>query len=221
MKYQFELIRSLKDPETKFYQLNIAEVVPFPIKHVAILISIGMVISIIRSFHGLDTAVFSQQLTFYSVSELELIKLLVGIGSILEALFSPIIYLLFASFCFSIFLDDVSFRQSFIVSTVSLFIFILGDIALLPFELWLGIDAITSPFALGVIASSLTSNTYVSHLFSGVSVFYIWALIIQVYAFSKLAFNKVRFIILLALTIHLVFLFFSVLKTYLAIYLVL
>jgi hypothetical protein len=221
MTFRLELWKSLQDPESKFYQLKIAEVIPINLRKVALLVFASIVTAIIRAVFALDTVDFSHLMTEYSASEFEFIKALIGFGGIIEAFVSPIIYLIFVSFCFSIFLDNVSFRQAFAVSTISLLVFIIGDLALLPFEIWFGVNSNTSPFALGVITTVWTADEYLSHLFGGISIFLIWSIIIQVYAYSVLSKNRKFFIILLTVTIHLLLILFSVLQTFLEIYLAL
>ncbi|WP_227937091.1 hypothetical protein [Alkalihalobacillus deserti] len=221
MTFQLELAKSLKDPYSKFYQLKIAEVIPIHYGKIALLIFVSVLIALIRSFFGLDTASISHQIAEYSMSEFEWMKVLIGLGGLLDGFLSPLVYLFFTSFCFWAFLDEVSFRQSFVVITVSLFIFTIEKVALLPFELWLGIQSSSSPFALGVIVSTLTENDYLINFFGGISLFWIGAIIIQAYAYSVLATNRKRFIVLLTVAIHVLILLVAVLKTFIGIYLTL
>lgn len=221
MTFRLELAKSLKDPYSKFYQLKMAEVVPFPFRQIGSLLFISVFVALIRSFFGLDTASLSHQLVDYSLSEFELMKVMIGVGSLVDALISPLVYLIFTSFCFWAFLDDVSFRQSIVVSCVSLFILIMGKVAFLPFELWLGLQSISSPFALGVLATTFTENLYFIHFIGGVSLFLIGAIFLQVYAYSVIASNRKRFIILMTVLIHIFIPLVAVFKTFLGIYLTL
>ncbi|MFC0561011.1 hypothetical protein [Halalkalibacter alkalisediminis] len=221
MTFRFELIKSLKDPYSKFYQLKISEGVPFPFRKIALLVGVSLLIALIRLFFALDTANISALITEYSASEFELMKVMIGLGGLADAALSPIVYVFFTSLILWAFLDEVSFRQTLVVSTVSLFILIIGKAALLPFELSLGIPAVASPFALGVAASKLTENDYFIHFFGGISIFWVAAIVIQIYAYSILAMNRKRFIVVLTVSIHFLILLVAVLKTFLGIYLTL
>ncbi|MFC0469196.1 hypothetical protein ACFFHM_01165 [Halalkalibacter kiskunsagensis] len=215
MTFRLELYRSLKDPDTKFHQLKIAEVVPISLGKISFILFLSLIVSCIQAYFALSTASLSHLIADYSASEFELAKLLIGFGGIIDAIVSPLTYLLFTSVWFWIFLDNVRFRQSFVVNTISVFIFTIGKVILLPFEIWLGVNSVTSPFALGVVTHLFTMKEYLIYFFGHLSVFLLWSIIIQIYAFQRLATNRKVIIVLVTVSVHLIIILFAVFLQYL------
>ncbi|GAE27212.1 hypothetical protein JCM9140_3340 [Halalkalibacter wakoensis JCM 9140] len=216
MTYQLQLIRSLVDPATKVDQLRFSEVIPIHLKKILLIFILSMFLAVVRGYYGLNTAGISHLISSYSVSQFEMAKLIVAIGGLIESLFSPAIYMILISLSFWAFLDEVRYRQALVVSTISVFILIVGEVFLLPFELLLGITAYTSPFALGILSHFITDNLYVIHFFSQISLFLVAAIAFQIYSFSKISSNGKGFIFLLTLCAHVLLILFAVFLLYLA-----
>ncbi|MDT8858856.1 hypothetical protein N0O92_01350 [Alkalihalobacillus sp. MEB130] len=216
MKYHLELVRSLVEPDRKVDQLTIAEEIPLSLWKVACILFLSLLISIIHAYYGLHTFGITHLLTNYTESQFELAKLMIGLGGVVDAIFSPLTYLLFTSIWFWVFLDHTHYRQTFVISTISIFILTLGKVALLPFELWLGVQSATSPFSLGILAHLFTTNEYYIHFFGHISLFLLWTIAFQIYAFSKIAFTKKSFIILLAILVHIIMILASIFLVFLS-----
>ncbi|KHF39571.1 hypothetical protein [Halalkalibacter okhensis] len=216
MRYHLELVRSLVEPDTKVDQLTIAEEIPLHTGKVIGIFLLSLAVSLVQAYYGLHTSGISHALTTYTTSQFELAKLMIGLGGALDALLSPLTYLLFTSAWFWVFLDETHYRQAFVVSVISMFILTVGNVALLPFELWLGVQAATSPFALGVIAHLFTTNEYYIHFFGQISIFLLWAIFYQIYAFSRIAFTKKWFLILITVLVHLIMMLTSVFLIFLS-----
>ncbi|WP_332695499.1 hypothetical protein [Halalkalibacter lacteus] len=214
MTFRLELCRSLKDPDTKFDQLQIAEVVPLNLGKITFILFLSLIVSCIQAYFALNTEGLSHLIADYSTNEFELAKFLIGFGGILDAIVSPLTYLLFTSLWFWVFLDEVHFRQAFVVNTISIFIFTIGKMMLLPFEIWLGVNSVTSPFALGVVAHLFTINEYLIYFFGHISIFLLWTMIIQIYAFSRLATNRKVVIVLVTVSVHVLIILFTVFLQY-------
>ncbi|MCL7746795.1 hypothetical protein [Halalkalibacter alkaliphilus] len=216
MRYHLELVRSLVEPDTKVDQLSIAEEIPLNLGKVAFILFLGLSVSIVQAYYGLHTSGISHVITNYTASQFELAKLMIGLGGVIDALVSPLAYLMFTSVWFWVFLDETHYRQAFVVSTISIFILTIGNIALLPFEVWLGVQSATSPFALGVLAHLWTTNEYYIHFFGQISLFFIAAMFYQIYAFSKIAYTRKWFLIVITVLVHLIMIVTSVFLLFLS-----
>ncbi len=195
--------------------------IAIPIKKIVLVLLLGMVIALIRAFMGLDTARLSPLISNVEASEFEFMKLLIALGSLLEAFFIPLLFLTFTSFIYTILFDEVTFRHALIVSTVSLFIFQLGKLAMLPIEIWFGLDSTSSPFAFGLIANVLGASDFYIEIGSHFSLFLFWSIILHIYAFSQITTERKFFIVLISIAVHLLVIVFSILKTFFSVYITL
>lgn len=183
MIYRVQLFRGLKDPYIIGHQLSKAEKMEGTWKYTIILTFASFLIYSISAYLGIGSEQLSNQIYQLTSSEFEATKLLFAIGQVLIGVLGTILYIFFPALVFWVCSD------TYFIKLVNIQLFITSIILLekaisISFHYYLGVDPVSLPYSLGVIAQYLTDYRYITLFFAQVTMFQIWAIVLQ-YTYVK------------------------------------
>lgn len=187
--FQVRLFKGLKEPYQTAEYLGKAESLTGVWKKLFLLLLVTFLLSFITSFLGIGNDILSSELNERSTTEFEAIKSLFAVGHIIWALIEALFILLIPSLFFWA-ISDLEWRKFIVVQQEVLTIFLLEKVFFLPFAIFLGLTSdISNPFAFGIIGQHLTDQTFILLILSKISIFTIWAIILQ-YKYIKVLAGK-------------------------------
>jgi hypothetical protein len=204
MVYKSNPLKEIFQPKIAFAQLREAE----RLKHVAIvaflLLFFHVILSLLRGYFGMDGEELTKYLDQYTGEQFAFLQLLFALGHVLGGICVPLFFLFISSIIFYLFFD-IHFLKLFTIQLAILSIFLLEDMILFPFQLFLGIKNLFSPFSLGVWGPYITKHTFIWALLRTVSVFSIWAISIQIIALRSLTEKPVQRVAMIVIAVYLFF----------------
>lgn len=194
MIYRVQLFRGLKEPYIIGHQLTKAEKIEGTWKYTIILTFVSLLIYSISAYLGIGSENLSKQIYELTTSEYEAIKLLFAVGQVIIGVIGTIIFIFFPALVFWLFSDNDYIKLvniQLIITTVHL----LEKAISIPFHYYLGLDQVSLPFSLGVIAQYVTDYRFIILFLAQISIFQIWILILQ-YTYVKAIMNRNNKIVL-------------------------
>jgi hypothetical protein len=178
MIYRVQLFRGLKDPYIIGYQLTKAEKMEGTWKYTIILTFASFLIYSISAYLGLGSEQLSNQIDQLTSSEFEATKLLFALGQVLIGVLGTVLFIFFPALVFWLFSD------TYFIKLVNIQLFITTIILLekaigIPFHYYLGLDPVSLPYSMGVIAQYLTDYRYITLFLAQITLFQIWAIVLQ------------------------------------------
>ncbi|PLR94477.1 hypothetical protein [Bacillus sp. T33-2] len=179
MMFRSHLIRGLSHPDIYSYQLKKAEEAEGVWKRAVLLILASGLIFGLSAYFGIGSEYLSRKLTELSGSEFEMHKVLYVIGQLLWGLFyGAAIIFLPALFFWT--LSDLELKKLIVVQLLVLLILLAEKLIMIPVNLALGLPDESSPFSLGVLAQTFTSNGFIVSFLASITIFKAWAIWIQI-----------------------------------------
>ncbi|WP_232223870.1 hypothetical protein [Anoxybacteroides tepidamans] len=204
MVYKSNPLKEIFQPKIAFAQLREAE----RLKNVAvvalILLFFNVVLSLLRGYFGIDAEDLTKHLDRYTDEQFAFLQLLFVLGHVFGGICIPLLFLFVSSIIFYL-LFDICFVKLLTIQLAILFIFLLEDIILFPFQLFLGVKNLFSPFSLGVWGPYITKHTFIWALLRTVSVFSIWAIAVQIIALRSLTEKPVQRVAMIVIAVYLFF----------------
>jgi len=189
--YHIRLFRGVREPYVQAQQLVKAEKMGgFWLKAI-LLIVMTFLVAALTSYFGIGNEIMSKELHTRSNTEFEAIKLLFAGGQILWSLLQAIIILIIRSLFFWA-LSDIEWKKYITIQFYVLTILLIGKIITIPFTIFIGLPDISNPFSLGVIGQYLTSHDLILQFLSGITIFNIWAMVLQ-YKYVRVLSERSRF----------------------------
>ncbi|HZG72463.1 MAG TPA: hypothetical protein VEY51_13080 [Chondromyces sp.] len=208
MIYRAQPIKGLLRSEEYFSSLKEAEAIKGLWNQFFLLTVISLVISTLSGYWGLGTESISKTLPSVSVNMFEWEKMYFTTGQAVWGVLYPFVILFIPSLLYWTFLE-VNFQKAAVLQASILFIFLLEKLIILPLGLLFGMDQMSSPFSLGVAAQYLTSNELVIRFFSSLSLFHLWAFLLQYKVLKELSTKRRKSIFIFLLILAIVYCFFS------------
>lgn len=189
MIYQVRLVKGLLAPERSRYDLHNAEEVTSLKGKLVLLYVLSVLVFGLYGFLGIGSESFSKELLDLGAQEFEMGKLLILVGNLLAGIVYPSVYLfLIALFLWVI--TDIEYPKLLIVQMIVFILQLAEKIVLAPFFVFLHLNYDSNPFSLGVISQYFTSNEYVIHFFSEVTIFQLLVIGLQYYYLKKFTERK-------------------------------
>ena len=148
-------------------------------------------------FLGIGSESFSKELLKLGTSEFEMGKVLILVGNLVAGIVYPTVYM-FLIALFLWVLTDIEYLKLLIVQMIVFTLQLVEKILLVPFFVFLHLNYDANPFSLGVISQYFTSNEYVIHFFSEVTIFQVLIIAIQYYYLHKFT-ERNKYMVLLAI----------------------
>lgn len=213
MFYQVRIWKGLTTPYVSAHQLNKAEKYDGVWKWTTIFLLITLALSGISAFLGIGSGQLSKLIYETSPSEFQAAKGLFAVGQILQSLLVTVILIFFSALVFWVF-TDIEYRKLMVVQLFVICIHLIEKLIAIPLHFYFGLDNISSPFSLGVIAQYLTDYEILINFLGEISLFSIWTMILQ-YKFLRIITEvSNRRLYILIISINLFFWIFSALFTY-------
>lgn len=213
MFFQIRLWKGLTTPYVTAHQLHKAESYTGIWKRTTILLVIALILSSISAYFGIGNEQMSKLIYQLSTSEFESLKGLFAIGQVLQYVLVTAILIFLPALIFWIF-TDIEYRKLVVIQLYVVTIFLFEKIIAIPMQLYFGLDYASSPFSLGVIGQYVSEHELVHNFFGEISLFAIWAILIQ-YTYLKVVTEKSkRILLLLILSINLLIWIFTALFSF-------
>ncbi|MFJ7832494.1 hypothetical protein ACIQXU_20095 [Peribacillus sp. NPDC097284] len=180
MIYQVRLLKGIFEPQRSRYQLQNAEAVTRLFWKLIGLYFLSVLVFSVSGYFGIGSESFSKNITKMDVSEFETGKLLIVIGNMIAGLFYPSIYIFLASLFFWVVLD-IPYIKTVIVQMITLSLYLLEKVLLIPLFVLMDIGHDANPFSLGVISQYFIRSDYFIHFFSEITIFQILIISLQYY----------------------------------------
>jgi hypothetical protein len=215
MMFRIRLFRGLRHPNYFMYELKTTESVGRVWGLALLLILISGFVFGMSGFFGIGSEYLSKRFLSLTPEEFQLQKALFITGQTLWGLLYGSMILYLSSFWFWS-MTDTELNRFVVMQLLVLIILLLEKGILIPVSLLLGIPEISSPFSLGPIAQTLTSNSFAIHFFAGISLFKVWAMAIQYLYVRALTENSRGKVLALVLGLNLLYwllsAFFSIIQ---------
>ncbi len=195
MTYQVKLVKGLLAPERNRYHLQKAEAVTHLKRKLILLYLFSILVFGLYGFLGIGSESFSKELLKLGTSEFEMGKLFILAGNLVAGIVYPSVYLFLISLFLWV-LTDINYLKLLIVQMIVFILQLIEKVLLLPFFAFMHLNYDANPFSLGIISQYFTSNEYVIHLFSEISLFQVLVIAIQYYYLHKFT-EKNKYMVLL------------------------
>jgi hypothetical protein len=177
--FDVRLFRGIRDPHMTAQELGKAEGIAGFWKKMMLLFLVTIFIAAIFSLFGIGNEILSKELNHLSNTEFEASKSLFAIGQIVRVLIEALLILTIPSLFFWA-VSDKEWKKFIVVQQIVLLLFIVEKIVLLPFAIYLGLATdISNPFSLAIIGQYLTNNEFILLCLAQISIFKIWAVVLQ------------------------------------------
>ncbi|RAK19899.1 hypothetical protein B0I26_10581 [Anoxybacillus vitaminiphilus] len=205
MIFRIQLWRGIFQPNFKFYQLRQAEKVNGLLWRLMILSIVSGLLSGLSVYAGLDTEMFTRLVEKKSMEAIEAMKLLFGVGSVLNGIISPIIIMYLSSLLIWTVLEDMKFYKIAAIQLYVVFIGVLEKTLEMVFRLMTGANSFSSPFGFGILAQLITDQPLLIHFMNEITIFGILGVIIQIIALKICSSFSLGKISILVIGIYLIF----------------
>lgn len=200
MMFRVRLFRGLRHPDYFTYELKTMESVGKLWPQVLTLILLSGLIAGISASFGIGSEYLSSNLVSGSSADVAMQMGLFVFGQALWGLFYGTVILFLSSLWFWS-MTDTDMNRFVVVQLMVLILLLIEKVLLIPVSLVLGVPEVSSPFSLGPIVQTFTSQTFLINFFASITVFKLWAMWIQ-YKYVRALTEKSR-VVTLALVIGL------------------
>ncbi|MDZ5471859.1 hypothetical protein SM124_08865 [Bacillus sp. 31A1R] len=213
MYYQVQLLRSLFQPFVYSYQLKQAERIEGIWGRTVLLMIITIIISSISAYFGIGNEILSNKIHELTPEQFEIMKVFFALGQVLNGIVITALYIFFPSLLIWLF-ADIEYKKLVIIQLLVVTILLFEKLIIIPLHLFLGIDQDSSPFSFGVMAQYITNYKLIIYFLSAITLFKIWAIVIQYKYLKSMSQKSPAFILVILLSINLLFWVFNALFSY-------
>ncbi len=183
MIYRVQLFRGLKDPYIIGHQLTKAEKMEGTWKYTIILTFVSFLLYSISAYLGIGNEGLSKQIYQLTSSEYEATKLLFAAGQVLIGVLGTLLFIFVPALVFWL-CSDSYFIKLVNIQLIVTTIILLEKAISIPFHFYLGLDAVSLPYSLGIIAQYITEYQYIILFLAQITFFQIWVITLQ-YTYVK------------------------------------
>ncbi len=213
MYYQVHIWKGLRTPYISAHQINKAEKLTGIWKWTTWLLVISLILSGIAAYFGIGNDALSKLIYDTTSSEFQTIKGLFAIGQVIQSTLATAILIFLPALIFWVF-TDIEYGKLVVVQLFVTAIFMIEKMITLPMQFYFGLDSASSPFALGVLTQYITDYQLIAHFFGEISLFSIWAMIIQYKYLRVITEKSPKLILLIIISIHLLIWIFTAVFSY-------
>lgn len=202
MFFQVNIWKGLRQPYMSAHQLHKAEEYNGIWKKTTLLLVISLILATISAYFGIGNEQLSKLIYETTITEFSATKALFAVGQIIQAIVVTAIIIFFPALIFWIF-TDIGYRKLVVMQLYVTSIFLIEKVITLPMQLYFGLNDASSPFSLGIIAQYVTDYELISNFFSEITLFAVWAIILQFKYLRIITDNSPRRILVLILATQL------------------
>lgn len=177
--YYVRLFKGLREPYITAQQLIKAETIGGYWKKLFLLLFITCLLAATTAYFGIGNELLAKELNSLSNTEFEATKSLFAGGQIISFLLGAIFTITIPSLFFWA-ISEIEWKKYIVVQCFVLTILLIEKLVMIPFVIFIGLPDISNPFSLGVIGQSLTSNSIILQFLAQITIFKIWAIILQI-----------------------------------------
>jgi hypothetical protein len=186
--YYVRLLRGLKEPNLTSEQLSKAEKTTGFWKKGLWLLFITLIVSALTAYLGIGNELVTKELNSLSNTQFEAIKSLFAAGQVIWSIAASLFIITIPSlFFWSV--SDNEWKKYIIVQFFVVTILLIEKVILIPLTIFMGLPDLSNPFSFGIIGQYLTSNDIILQFFTQLSIFKIWAVVLQ-YKYVKVLSGK-------------------------------
>ena len=196
--YDIRLLRGLKEPNLTAQQLMEAEQIAGFWKKGLGLLFITLIVSVLTAYFGIGNEGISKELNNLSSTQFEATKTLFAAGQVTASIVAALLIMTVPSLFFWT-VSDIEWKKYITVQYFVFVILLIEKVILIPFTIFIGLPDISNPFSLGIIGQYLTSNDIILQFLTQLSIFKIWAVVLQykyVKAFSGKSASQTALIVI-------------------------
>lgn len=202
MFYQVQLWKGLTSPYVNAHQLNKAEKYSGIWKWMSLLLLFTLILSGISAYNGIGNEQLSKLIYDTGTSEFHTIKGLFALGQVIQAIIVMLILIFFPALILWVF-TDIEYQKLVVVQLYIAGIYIIEKIVTIPLQFYFGLSFESSPFAFGIITHYLTDYEIIIKFFGEISLFSIWAIVLQFKFLTIITQKSPKIIVLLIISINL------------------
>lgn len=138
----------------------------------------------------------------------EATKMMAGAGAIFGGLVGPVVIMLIMALIFLIFFSEIGFKKLFTIELYLQFITLISSVVSLIFVLIFR-ENVKDVLSLGSFTKLFTHEAFVTAFFSGISIFLIWKLYVQITAYHQASSKSPSSVMWTLIILNIVFLLIS------------
>ncbi|MBM7649317.1 hypothetical protein JOC78_002270 [Bacillus ectoiniformans] len=205
-------LKGLLRPKDAFYQLEHAETIRGLWKPLFVLTLLSIIIYTSGAWLGIGSEAISSQLPNVTASQFEWMKALFTIGNAIWGLLFALFVIFIPSLLFWVLLD-VEYFKTLGLQTWVLSIYLIEAAILVPLSILWGLDRPSSPFGLGPLSQYVTNKELIVKFFGFISIFQIWAAVMQYQFLKRISPKNKGFILLIVVSISIIWWMFGALAS--------
>lgn len=183
--YHVNIFRLLFNMNDELYRIKHAEKLTGLWKRTSLLVFLTMLVYGWMAYLGLGSnAILNNELLF-GQAEYESSKFWFMIGRAAFGVIYAIVVIFIPVLIFRLF-ARIPLRKLIVMQLVVLLITLVERLLWVPLTIFAGLDWYVSPLSLGIMASYVTSKTWLIYFFGAITLFQVWIMIFQVKFLSRL-----------------------------------
>lgn len=218
--YQFNVLKLLHSFDNQIDQLKEAENINKLWKSFLILLFCGIIVYGWMGYLGIESHLILNSSYFFSQDIYESNKLWFIVGRVLYGFLFSLIVVFFPALIFKWLFVEISFDKLVSMQLVVFLILLFERLTWIPLVTIFGLDWFSSPFSLGVIASYITSKSWVIYFFGSISLFEIFIIYFQIKFLKAFFENNRAAIYVTVIFLHFILWWFISLITFISPYLI-
>ncbi|WP_409252215.1 hypothetical protein V1502_19300 [Bacillus sp. SCS-153A] len=175
---EVKLLKGVFHPSICFYQLRESEMLKDYYKKILLLFLLSMVIFGLNGIFGLGGVPLSKNILALSPIDFEIHKFYFFVGRLLLGLLYAAFILFIPALLFWT-LYEAEFKKLVVLQGITLIVLLIEKLTYLPLLTYLSLNWYSSPLALGVMSQYITDNEWLKYFLGSISVFKVWAMILQ------------------------------------------
>src|SRR5690625_1981259 len=213
----FKLLYSFQD---ELEQVKISERMTNVGRAIGLLIFLTIFIYSLLGYFGIGSQLILHSDYTFSQAIYESNKFWFIIGRALFGFLFAVIVIFLPSFLFKWLFNDVDYLKLVVMQLAVLVVLLVERLTWLPLVTVFSLDSFASPFSFGVIASFLTSKSWIVYFFGSISLFQLFIIVFQVRFLSALLNVSRGLIISTVIFLQFIYSWFIAVSTFISPYLV-
>jgi hypothetical protein len=213
MMHEVQLVEGIFQPKAHFTKIKEAEVSKGLWGRIALLTAASGCLFFFMAVLGLGMEDLMANHPSVPLNKLEMMKMLFTAGYVVQGIFAPLAFIAFSSLLYKAVFREIAFYQLMTIQFYTAVILFFEKVLFFPFRYFLGFNHVSSPFSLGITAQLWTDQPFVIHLMSGLSIFFIWGIIYQIFSLTILSSRSRTMIVPVVIFVNLLILFVAAFLT--------
>jgi hypothetical protein len=213
MMHEVQLIEGIFQPKAHFLKLKEAEGSKGLWWRIVLLTAASGCLFFFMTVLGLGMEDLMANHPSVPLKKLEMMKMLFAAGYVVQGICAPLAFIAFSSLLYKAVFREIPFYQLMTIQFYTAVIFFVEKVLFFPFRYFLGFNEVSSPFSLGMMAQLWTDQPFVIHLMNGLSIFFIWGIIYQIFSLIILSSRPRKMVVPVVIFVNVFILLIAALLT--------